>query len=74
MITMVMYSIQQCNDKGFVLQFPMPIICSGPHSLAKGNYLQDVLADLVVLELVALLLRAFSTALSSGVVSSNKGV
>ena len=39
----------------------MPIIGAGPHSLVRGNYLKDVLGDLVVWELVVLLMITFDT-------------
>ena len=39
----------------------MPIRGTGPHSLVRGNFLQCVIGDLVVWELVVLLVNTFNT-------------
>ena len=54
-IIIILCIIQQCNGNGFVRQHPMWIRCAGSNSLARGNYLQEVIGNLVMCELVVLL-------------------
>ena len=52
----------------------MKIRDPGSYILARGNYPQDVIGDLVVWDLVVLLVITFNIASSSYTVRSEKGV
>ena len=69
---MVLNSIQQCDDNGFIRQCPMPIRGAGLHSPIRGKYLQDVLGEILVWDLVVLLVRTFNIESSRCMMRSKK--
>ena len=71
-IMIVLHSTQQLNDNGFFCYHPMTIRGAGLQSLARGNYPQSILGDLLVWDLVVLFVRAFNTESSSDAVRSKK--
>ena len=72
-IIIVLYSMQQCNNNGFIHQYPKLVRGTSKHSLVSGNYPQDVLGDLVMWELVVLLMIYFNTSSFSFTVLSQIG-